>query len=200
MSMNIQTMNLYKCTYDLNGECQLLGVPCAKVKCELKTECLNCPMKLQDKTIEPCCRCDALALKDDVLLIYTDGAASMNGKKRGFGGWAYKLIYKNTVKTEAGKMYKATSNQAEMMAALKAMKAVRDKSIPTILYSDSTLVVNVLSDIWTPRSNMDLWRGLFKQRDRFKDIVFIWVKGHSGNAHNEDVDREAKKAAGLDCS
>ena len=76
-----------------------------------------------------------------------------------------------------------------------AMRSIWNKEIPVRIYSDSELVVNILSGFWLPKKNLGLWEELFKEKERFRSIKFRWTKGHNGNRHNEEVDRLAKEAA-----
>jgi ribonuclease HI/uncharacterized phage-like protein YoqJ len=90
------------------------------------------------------------------------------------------------------------------------LDAVRTLDGPLEVVSDSTYVVNCFRDRWweswiargwltsakKPVANRDLWEPLIQEvrRDPTR-IAFRWVKGHSGDAGNDLVDRLAVEAA-----
>ena len=99
----------------------------------------------------------------------------------------------------------ATTNQRmELSAALDAVRSLED---PLEVISDSTYVVNCFRDRWwegwikrgwvnsakKPVANRDLWEPLIDEV-RKRDIVFRWVKGHSGDRWNDYADRLAVEA------
>jgi ribonuclease HI len=99
-----------------------------------------------------------------------------------------------------------TNQRMEITAAYEAMRALTG---PLEVVSDSTYVVNCFRDRWwegwlrrgwtnsqrKPVANRDLWEPmieLYRERD---DVVFSWVKGHSGDTMNDLVDKLAVEAA-----
>ena len=94
----------------------------------------------------------------------------------------------------------------EITAALEAVRALGDS--PLIVVSDSTYVVNCFRDRWwqgwldrnwltsarKPVANRDLWEPLVELVRQRGDVRFRWVKGHSGDAMNDLVDRLAVEA------
>lgn len=130
------------------------------------------------------------------VLIYTDGSAIHKRKRWISGGWAYKIVYGKKEKLVSGEMLKSTNNRAEMMAVYKALRAAESLKYKRItIICDNNYVVNVLKGEWVPRSNHKLWGKIFSVTDKFKSIQFVWIKGHSGNKHNEDADKAANEAA-----
>jgi ribonuclease HI len=132
--------------------------------------------------------------------VFTDGACSGNP---GPGGWAWAL---DTSVHASGSEAPSTNQRMEVRAALEAVRSVEG---PLLVVSDSTYVVNCFRDAWyrgwldrgwinsarQPVANRDLWEpliGLFLERG---DVAFAWVKGHSGHAMNDFVDRLAVAAA-----
>lgn len=132
--------------------------------------------------------------------LYTDGACSGNP---GPGGWGF-LIEKDGRKwgQGSGGAKSTTNNQMELQAVVSGLQAVPSSST-THIYSDSQYVLNGLES-WMENWKRNGWRtaskqpvknlGLWKQLDELKvgrEIVFHWVRGHSGHPQNEYVDRLA---------
>lgn len=131
----------------------------------------------------------------DRIIIYTDGAVIDNGSKNSKCGWAVKLMYKNASKIKSGSMTGYTNNQAEMYAVFKAMKSVTDKKVPTTIICDSQYVVKTFNKQFTVGANERMWKQLFDEAAQFDDIKFEWVRGHSNDKHNIEVDELAFKEA-----
>lgn len=134
--------------------------------------------------------------------IYTDGACSGNP---GPGGWGALLIYGDKEKEISGGEAQTTNNRMEMMAAIRALEALKDPCTVD-LYTDSTYVRSGIME-WIhgwkkkgwktadkkPVKNVDLWQELDAQAARHK-VTWHWVKGHSGDPHNDRVDALAVTA------
>ncbi len=133
------------------------------------------------------------------LEVWTDGACSGNP---GPGGWAWAT---RDGRQDSGGDPATTNQRMEIRAALEAVRALDG---PLVVVSDSTYVVNCFRDGWwrgwlsrgwvnsakKPVANRDLWEPLIiAVRDR-GDVTFRWVKGHSGDAMNDLVDRLAVDA------
>lgn len=127
----------------------------------------------------------------DKIIVYTDGSTLNNGSPDSGCGWACKLIYRGHEKMKSGGDKGKTNNQMEMAAVLEAMRSITGKSIPVEVYSDSRYVVETLNGNYKIKKNAELWDLLMKEKEKFKDIKFLWVKGHDKNRHNNDVDRKA---------
>jgi len=134
--------------------------------------------------------------------IYTDGACSGNP---GPGGWGALLIYGAKEKELSGGEAQTTNNRMELMAAIRALQAL--KGACTIdLYTDSKYVMQGITE-WIhgwkkngwktadkkPVKNADLWQQLEAAAAVHK-ISWHWVKGHSGDPHNDRVDALAVEA------
>ena len=92
------------------------------------------------------------------------------------------------------------------MAPIKALQKI-NKDVQIEIYTDSQYVKLGITE-WIhkwkknnwqtskkePVKNKDLWMQLFDLTNSLK-INWIWVKAHSGNPLNEEVDLLAKKAA-----
>ncbi|WP_336278965.1 ribonuclease HI [Bartonella sp. CB175] len=137
-----------------------------------------------------------------VVEIYTDGACSGNP---GVGGWGAILRWNGHERELYGGEAYTTNNQMELMAAICALKALKE-SCSVDLYTDSVYVRNGIS-VWLegwkknnwrtaskkPVKNMEVWQDLEKACSRHT-IRWHWVKGHAGHPDNERADALARKA------
>lgn len=133
--------------------------------------------------------------------IYTDGACSGNP---GPGGWGAILVHGENRKELKGGEAVTTNNRMELIAAIKALNAV--KSGCTVdLYTDSNYlrggitswINNWKRNGWKtasrkPVKNADLWRQLDAARTSH-DVRWHWVKGHAGHPENERADELARE-------
>ena len=131
--------------------------------------------------------------------VFTDGACSGNP---GPGGWAWAV---DRTTYASGAEVVSTNQRMEIRAALEAVSSL---SGPLLVVSDSTYVVNCFRDRWydgwlargwttsarKPVANRDLWEPLVSLVVDRGDVAFQWVKGHSGHAMNDFVDRLAVAA------
>ena len=138
----------------------------------------------------------------DSVEIYTDGACRGNP---GPGGWAAVLRSGAHEKTLQGSAAQTTNNRMELTAAVSALQALM-RPASVVLYTDSKYVQQGISE-WLPSwrargwktagkkpvKNLDLWQALH-QATAGHAIEWRWVRGHSGNAYNEEVDRLANEA------
>lgn len=137
-----------------------------------------------------------------VTTVYTDGACLHNPD--GPGGWAWAVP---DGPFASGHQTETTNQRMELTAALEAMRAL---SGPLTVVSDSTYVVNCFRKRWfdgwerrgwtnsgrQPVANQDLWKPTVELfHSRGDELTFRWVKGHSGDAMNDLVDRLAVEAA-----
>ncbi|MET0180728.1 MAG: ribonuclease HI [Novosphingobium sp.] len=135
--------------------------------------------------------------------IFTDGACKGNP---GRGGWGALLRMDQHERELSGSDPATTNNRMELMAAIKALEALREPCAVR-LHSDSKYVLDGISrwvggwqrNGWKtaskqPVKNADLWRALIEAAKPHR-IEWIWVKGHDGHAENERVDRLACAAA-----
>jgi ribonuclease HI len=133
--------------------------------------------------------------------IYTDGACRGNP---GPGGWGVLLRYNSQEKELWGGEAGTTNNRMELMAAIRALEALKRPS-QVKLYTDSIYVMKGITE-WIhrwkrsgwrtadrkPVKNEDLWRRLDELAQMHK-IEWHWVKGHAGHPENERADRLANK-------
>jgi len=134
--------------------------------------------------------------------IYTDGACRGNP---GPGGWGALLIAGDKRKELSGAEPDTTNNRMELMAAIGGLGALKRRCAVT-LHTDSKYVLQGATE-WLPNwkargwrtatrapvKNQDLWQ-LLDAAVAEQDVEWHWVKGHSGDAGNEYVDRLANIA------
>ena len=127
-----------------------------------------------------------------IIEIYTDGACSNNQNREvSVGGWAYRLFYMGHEKIGKGQVKNTTNIRMEMTAVIEALKAVKKNDISVYIHTDSQLVVDTIQKGWKRNKNIDLWDELDTQLARFKDVLFVKVKGHGNDFFNNLVDRLA---------
>ena len=139
-------------------------------------------------------------------IIYTDGACLGNP---GPGGWAAVIFDKEKKKKILkGNEESTTNNRMELIATIKAIEIIEYKSNIKI-YTDSKYVIDGISswiinwkkNNWKtsskePVKNVKLWQKLDYVSSKH-EIVWEWIKGHSGHIFNEEVDELARIQAGL---
>jgi len=140
---------------------------------------------------------------DGALVIYTDGACSGNP---GPGGWGVIMYHGKRQKEMLGGEKSTTNNRMEMMAAIKALEAIKPSfSGPVVLFTDSTYVLKGITEWihgWKKRGwkksdkkpvvNKELWQRLDELNSQ-RDIQWKWVKGHAGDIGNEKADELARR-------
>ena len=134
--------------------------------------------------------------------IWTDGGCRPNP---GPGGWAALLAFGAVERELSGADPATTNNRMELTAAAEALEALT-RSCVVVVHTDSEYVRNGITRWHTgwvrrnwrnasgdPVANMDLWRRLLDAAGRH-EITWRWIRGHSGDANNERVDRLATAA------
>ncbi len=136
------------------------------------------------------------------VFVYTDGACRGNP---GPGGWGAVLIYSGAEKEIAGSEVRTTNNRMELMAAIRALEALR-QPVEVHLHTDSQYVRLGITK-WLPRwkrngwrtaarapvKNAELWTRLEAAAAPHK-VAWHWVRGHAGHPLNERADRLAREA------
>lgn len=133
--------------------------------------------------------------------VFTDGACRGNP---GPGGWGVLLRFNGHEKELWGGEPDTTNNRMELTAAIEGLKALKE-SCKVDLTTDSQYVrlgitewmINWKKRGWKtadkkPVKNVDLWQALDEQAARHQ-VVWHWVKGHSGHRENEIVDQLANR-------
>lgn len=124
------------------------------------------------------------------IFLYTDGAASGNP---GPGGYGVVLKCGPLSKELSGGYRLTTNNRMEMMAVIVGLEAINWDKAQVQVYSDSSYVVNTITQGWKRKKNHDLWARLDAQLARL-DVKFNWIKGHAGHPENERCDSLAVAA------
>jgi len=140
-----------------------------------------------------------------MIKIYTDGSCLGNPGK---GGWAA-IIINNGKKTQIkGSKKNATNNQMELLAPIKALKKISKGSEVQIFTDSKYLKLGITEWIhnwkkngWKTANkqkvkNKELWTELDLLTNEFK-IKWSWVKAHSTDKLNNEVDLIAREAANL---
>jgi len=140
-----------------------------------------------------------------MIKIYTDGSCLENP---GNGGWAA-IIIDDEKKTQIkGSKKNTTNNQMELLAPIEALKKI-PKGSKVQIFTDSKYVKSGITE-WIhnwkkngwktadkqPVKNKELWIELDLLNNEFK-ISWNWVKAHSTDQLNNEVDLIAREAANL---
>ena len=143
----------------------------------------------------------------NAVTIYTDGACKGNP---GPGGWGALLQFGDSTEKIFGGQLATTNNRMELTAVIEALKALKKPSEVT-LYLDSEYVRKGITD-WIhgwkargwktaakePVKNVELWQALDSMVTQCGHrITWKWVKGHSGDAGNEQADALANMGVDL---
>ncbi|QOR36263.1 ribonuclease HI [Clostridium sp. 'deep sea'] len=139
---------------------------------------------------------------------YCDGGCRNNQANSNVGGWGVLLQYQGHVKELRGGAVNTTNNIMELTSCIKALEAIKKKSIPVSIFSDSAYVVNAFKQGWItnwkkngwinskkePVKNKEYWFKLLELIEKFERVEFIKVKGHSTNVGNNRADELANIA------
>ena len=140
-----------------------------------------------------------------MIKIYTDGSCLENP---GNGGWAA-IIIDDEKKTQIkGSKKNTTNNQMELLAPIEALKKI-PKGSEVQIFTDSKYVKSGITE-WIhnwkkngwktadkqPVKNKELWEELDLLNNEFV-ISWNWVKAHSTDQLNNEVDLIARDAANL---
>ena len=138
-----------------------------------------------------------------MMTAYTDGACSGNP---GPGGWGVLLIIDGQETELCGGEAETTNNRMELKAAIEALRALPKNGAVKIV-TDSTYVkdgitswmANWKRNGWKTAAkkevlNKALWLTLDEETEKHK-VKWSWVKAHSQDELNNEVDLLAREAA-----
>tara|TARA_B100000287_G_C20130469_1_gene582066 strand:+ start:25 stop:447 length:423 start_codon:yes stop_codon:yes gene_type:complete len=140
-----------------------------------------------------------------MIKIYTDGSCIGNP---GNGGWAAIIIIDEKKTSIKGSKKNTTNNQMELLAPIKALKKI-PKGSKVEIFTDSKYVKSGITE-WIYNWKKNGWKTANKQKVKNKEfwieldlltnqfeIKWSWVKAHSTDKFNNEVDLIAKEAANL---
>ncbi len=137
----------------------------------------------------------------DRVEIYTDGACRGNP---GPGGWGAVMRFKGKEKQLYGGEKETTNNRMELKAVIMALEQLTRPSAVRVTTDSKYVQQGITGWIhnwkrngWRtaakkPVKNSDLWQELDEMVSRH-DVVWGWVKGHSGHPDNELADSLANR-------
>lgn len=126
--------------------------------------------------------------------IHTDGACSGNPGPMGIGVVLVDMATKRE-KEISESIGHGTNNQAEFIAAIKGLKAIKHPNeTEARLITDSQLIIGIMCQHWKAKVNLDLVKELRDVCSTFKKVTFVKVKGHAGDKYNEMCDKLARNA------
>ena len=140
-----------------------------------------------------------------MIKIYTDGSCLINP---GNGGWAAIIIDDGKKTQIKGSKKNTTNNQMELLAPIEALKKI-PKGSKVQIFTDSKYVKSGITE-WINNWKKNGWKTANKQKVKNKDlwveldllssqfdIKWSWVKAHSTDKLNNEVDLIAREAANL---
>ena len=140
---------------------------------------------------------------EEVVEIYTDGAARNNQSENNIGAYGAILHYKGHKRYITMGFRNTTNNIMELKGVIEGLKAMKRHDLPIRVYSDSAYVVNGINKGWLDGwakngwvksdgkqvKNMELWIELLELIRSFDDLQIIKVKAHANNEGNNEVDK-----------
>ena len=140
-----------------------------------------------------------------MIKIYTDGSCIGNP---GNGGWAAIIMNGENKIQIKGSKKNTTNNQMELLAPIESLKKI-PKGSKVEIFTDSKYVKSGITE-WIhnwkkngwktankqPVKNKELWTKLDLLTNEF-EIDWNWVKAHSTDKLNNEVDLIAREAANL---
>jgi ribonuclease HI len=133
------------------------------------------------------------------ITIYTDGAASGNPGKGGYGV----VLISGRHRLEKSEGFRlTTNNRMELLAVITGLEALKISESRVVIYTDSRYVADSVEKGWVfqweskafkKKKNPDLWIRFLKIYRKHK-VRFVWIKGHASNPENELCDRLAVEA------
>ncbi len=140
-----------------------------------------------------------------MIKIYTDGSCLGNP---GNGGWAAIIIIDGNKTVIKGSKHNTTNNQMELLAPIKALNEI-PKGRKVEIFTDSNYVKSGITEWihnwkrngWKTKNkqevkNKELWTELDLLNNEF-EISWNWVKAHSTDKLNNEVDLLARDATKL---
>lgn len=128
---------------------------------------------------------------DDAIQVWTDGACTGNPGPAGLGA----VIIDGKERRELSEyLGEGTNNIAELMAILRGLQEVKDRSRAVYVYTDSQYSIGLCTKPWKAKANIELVAELRALCKTFPNLHFVKVAGHAGIPLNERVDQLARDA------
>ena len=140
-----------------------------------------------------------------MIKIYTDGSCLENP---GNGGWAAIIFIGQQKKIISGNQKNTTNNKMELLAPIEALKTLKINSKVEIITDSKYVKLGITEWInnwkkngWKTSNkqevkNIELWTELDLLNSEY-EISWNWVKAHSTDKLNNEVDLLARDAANL---
>ncbi len=132
-------------------------------------------------------------LPKDAIIIYTDGACSMNPGPMGIGA----VIMNGEERQEISEFLgTGTNNIAELTAIERALQEIPtdQRKRTVVVHTDSSYSIGILGKGWKAKANTELVARIRKVTSDFSNLQFVKVKGHAGIPENERCDELATSA------
>ena len=130
------------------------------------------------------------------LQVFTDGSKSETGVGAGIA------VFEDTnlIATQKFRLNgRCTNNQAEQLAILQALEYIRsrqDAGKTSTIFTDSRITLQLLTNHKRRTNLFDKIRNKVMELERSEiQVLFRWIKAHSGREGNELLDRLAKEAS-----
>ena len=139
-------------------------------------------------------------MKDNEIVIYTDGSARGN---QGPGGLGVVMLYGKHRKELSEGYTLTTNNRMELLAVIRGLETLKRDDLRITVYTDSRYVSDAVNKGWlfnweakrfNKKKNVDLWQQFLPLYRKFL-ISFVWVKGHASIPENERCDQLAVEAS-----
>lgn len=134
--------------------------------------------------------------------IWTDGSANNGTGDK--GGYGIVIVNGSTKYYSGGRYVNTTSARMELLGIIKGLEKCK-LGERVVVYCDNQYAVNCLQKRWIFRWEKQGWRNrrngdllvrLLSQYHRLnKQVTLKWIRGHSGNEHNELADALAHRGA-----
>lgn len=136
----------------------------------------------------------------NITIIHCDGSFN---RHTGIGGYGAVVRHKGKI-TEISEVFESvrSSARAEMLGMIRSIEVYGPKATRIQIYSDAKSIIdgiNIHWDKWVKTGmideliNKDLWLRIKALSNKYT-IEWFWVKGHSGDVHNNRADTLAKEA------
>lgn len=118
---------------------------------------------------------------NEKLIIYAGGGSRPNPWDAGIG---VIMMYGGRTLEIWEYIGESTNNVAELTAILRALENIKNKSVPTIIYSNSDYAIGVLTGRMKPKKNLELIERIQIEMRKCWELQLL-----KGQAHIKDVGR-----------